>query len=1466
MRRLSLQAILLFFALNVFGQSHQLAILDICDRNAEINKENLASAIQMADVAGTPYIVTTDLEEALAYPFVLITSSLREGTFQSSEVQELESYVNNGGVLVASYIRNSAYFELFGISQTNYNTNRYQVIWDQDGNHPELKWINDSLEKELPLARADKDYSIDTRGYTPTTCQVLATFEDHSAAVIKNNYGNGKAYAFGFQLQDVILRNLLDRDYSAQRTWSNGFEPATDVYLLFLRAVFTANQPIAVYKHTSPGISSSVLMITHDVDSRTGMDSMYYFSEWEASQGIKAHYFVTTHYLRDVHMSAFYNEETIPKIQSVLAHGHIIGSHSVGHFPDFDNRSRFPEGTTGNTEENYRPVYVDGVTIGGTVTGETEVSRYLLNTDIGANVRSFRAGYLAFNSHLINVLSNLGYSYNSSNSANNVLTNFPYRQRMSNAFSGLPSEIYEIPMTISDASKTLKLTEETLDTVTDEWLNVVQKNDANNAPTNLLIHPNRGWKLAAEQKLVSQMPASVKIMDVDAFGDYWLARRDLNFDYSLVNNKLTIQFQDDTAIDENQSLVITNGQDLESITLMNHSGKFYAFQLSNSKENDYILSQIHDAIVVPDPKPYRLIIHSKDDQGNDLADVNWLALSSDSTLMGSGNTGSNAIDTLAFTNTNSSFQLVLKTNKTDYSDFISEFSLNAEEDKTVITDNIYLLNQFQLKLSALDSESGEKLDSFRVRAYFHGQLLMEGESEADTLLHLETWQEAHTLDLQLLFDRADYLSSDSISVSLSDEQEMAVYQALVKEFKLDSLLLKNKNHLAILDLSDRDGESHQENLTSAIHMAEVAGIPYSVSSNVEEATQKDFILVSSEISETTLSADELLILKNWIAAGGIIIAPDLKNQFLYEAFGIASSKRDKYRYQLNWLDQPGLKELKWIDDEKEKSLPLAKADYYKSIYTRGYTLNTGIALAKFEDDRIAVSKNYYGQGIAYAFGVEWKDVILRNLLNKDYKAQRTYSNGFEPSTDVFMLMLRAIYTENQEISVYKHTSPGVSASSLLITHDVDSRTIIDSMNIFSNWEFIQNVSAQYFVTTHYFKDDYMSAYYEDSKFDKITELLDRNHTIGSHSVGHFPDFGKTSVFPEGNPGNTQFNYQPFYNGSYTEGGSVYGEVEVSHDLLTEDIGANIRSFRAGSLAFNPRLTNVLDDMGFAFNSSMSANNVLTNFPYFERTNKAFSGRNTSVLEIPMTLTDVSSTHKLVSTNINEVVGIWKDVIERNARNNAPTTLLISPNRGWKLQALEDLLNQLPTDVLTYNFEDYGDYWLDRNALDFDYYIQDNVLYIKLKSADIPASDLSLIIENGTALSRILVINSQNENIDFILQPWNTSDLILSFGQVSMRQQKSSKIDVPKMIQQADFNLFPNPSSDFVNFLFHSDVEENYKIWITDIEGRMVKEISGKAIKGSSLLRIDLTGFSRGMYLLNYNSKSQYQSLKLSVRQ
>jgi hypothetical protein len=313
---------------------------------------------------------------------------------------------------------------------------------------------------------------------------------------------------------------------------------------------------------------------------------------------------VTTHYFKD-DLSSDYYDGNQAKAAALLPMGQRIGSHTVGHFPDWGDGSVFPAGSPGNTEDSYHPAFACpdpndsqcvnlGATTGGTVYGEAEVSRAVLERDTGASVRTFRSGYLYWNEEQINVLDELGYSYDSSVSANDVLTNFPYRCRYDTSYHGTISNIFEIPMTISDAA----MSGDTCPTCPDivaGWLQVIEQNAKNGAPTVLLIHPNRDYKLTAERSLLDNLPAGVSVVDMDSFGDFWRARENLQFTTAIeAGNRLVITVaQTSLPIGRGVSLIVKDGKNLSGgIAVRTEQGRPLQFRTQEWQGNDLIVHAI----------------------------------------------------------------------------------------------------------------------------------------------------------------------------------------------------------------------------------------------------------------------------------------------------------------------------------------------------------------------------------------------------------------------------------------------------------------------------------------------------------------------------------------------------------------------------------------------------------------------------------------------------------------------------------------------------------------------------------------------------------------------------------------------------------------------------------------------------------------------------------------------------------
>ena len=559
---------------SVIAQQVQVGLMDLTIKNNETNLSRIRTCRHVLQVGGVSYHESNVLDSVLQYPIVMLAPVVIPGTFTTAEKNQLIQYVNSGGVLIASSMRDPDLYDLFGVTSYATHTGLKRMYWHTDQDADYFDRIDDPMEQVISLADSSDTFSsaFNIRSYTPSgDAETLAHYENNLAAVIHHEYGGGHAFLIGIDLRDVVMRNLINSDLNAHRTYSNGFEPTTDTFVFFLINIIREHTDHTVRVHTCPDCESGVVMVTHDIDSRTAMDTMAIFADYEQSHGVNSMYNVTTRYFADSWMTAFY-PISLDKVEYVKSKGQKIASHSVGHFPDYYNTTTFPLSSPGNTQLDYQPRYYNGATTGGNVYGEVEVSKYLLETNHNVQVKSFRAGHLAFNPRLPKALQDLGYLYNSTFSANDVLTNFPFFDIDELKFSGAQTNVLEIPMTISDASASIPFNEENYSSYAQNWINITQKNLANNAPTVLLIHPNRGYKLLAEQQFVNGLGADLKYMFLDDFGDFWRERLAAHIETETSNDTLFVTWVNFNAA-SSLSLVIDNVSSLNAVRFFDGSGQ-----------------------------------------------------------------------------------------------------------------------------------------------------------------------------------------------------------------------------------------------------------------------------------------------------------------------------------------------------------------------------------------------------------------------------------------------------------------------------------------------------------------------------------------------------------------------------------------------------------------------------------------------------------------------------------------------------------------------------------------------------------------------------------------------------------------------------------------------------------------------------------------------------------------------------
>ncbi|MBX7127189.1 MAG: T9SS type A sorting domain-containing protein [Cyclobacteriaceae bacterium] len=624
---------------------------------------------------------------------------------------------------------------------------------------------------------------------------------------------------------------------------------------------------------------------------------------------------------------------------------------------------------------------------------------------------------------------------------------------------------------------------------------------------------------------------------------------------------------------------------------------------------------------------------------------------------------------------------------------------------------------------------------------------------------------------------------------------------------LSSLLLHSqsfRHDITVLDLTTRNAEPTSNNLFSLEHILKSAGFSYSVTTSVNEAIASKVILTASPIEPTTLNQPERDSLKAFVERGGIAIVHYLKDAKLFSTFGVSSTKylANKYSLTFDTGAFPGIFSL--LDDDREKTIMLADSTKYTySIDSRYYVPTSADVMARYETNEAAICHAHTGNGHAYVIGFNYEDLILRPQVKRDLSASRGYSNTFEPAQDVFIFTIAGIIRKHLPYAINKHTVPWHYKGALVITHDVDATTSIGMFDDYAGYERSNQISATYLITTHYMHDKIAKNFFDDNMED-LRKIKEDGHDVQSHSVSHVPDFDNATVVPMGQPGNTRATYAPIYDGTVSSGVTVFGEAEVSRQMLEETITSKITCFRPGYLAFHYKLINVLDSLHYPFSSSHSANDVMTNFPFFSHTDLSMTGRLTRVLEIPNHISDVFMIDPIAEENYMQKLDTWKVNFTKAYNNELASVLLIHPNRYFKLYAQNLLVQYLPTDAVITNLSEYGNFWLNRDSLDFTSSLSGNQLTIQLSAAAADLNpQLSLVVANGKNAQHIRVVDKYGMDVQFLQKDWHANDVMLYHDHLRPNYTQFTLTEKP--VNQAIY-IYPHPSGDG-NAKLHFEVME-----------------------------------------------------------
>lgn len=476
-------------------------------------------------------------------------------------------------------------------------------------------------------------------------------------------------------------------------------------------------------------------------------------------------------------------------------------------------------------------------------------------------------------------------------------------------------------------------------------------------------------------------------------------------------------------------------------------------------------------------------------------------------------------------------------------------------------------------------------------------------------------------------------------------------------------------------------------------IAESQGLPHRFIDSPEELGGYPLAVLAEAPSNKDLDPRWTEALYAYVEEGGALLAPGRPGSELYPLLGIRdlSSKRTRTRLEFSGSDPA----LAYVDHPRERVLSLGNGErtvYPEVIWSHGAESDgSGEVLARFEDGSAALTRNYYGRGTVYFLGVSLAETVLLPQSGGDYEAQREFVNAVEPSADAILLIVKAMYEEYVPRAAYLSPIPRARPTALVLTHDVDAQSsFLDSLKFAALAEEF-GARSTFFINTKYFKDSMDIGYYLiPENLRAVRELARRGHEIASHTVAHSKEFDRA---PLGDPGVRFADYRP------DKRITVHGEARVSKELLDRDVkGQDTVSFRSGYLAFPESLIPTLQAAGYRYDSSFSANDALTTFPYFALPLRKPGAEQSEVLEIPVTLDDALGF--LTKARVEEAESRWREVVKAHADNESVTVLLVHPSdtRGetYKLKAQRSVMEYARSlDAWMGCLKDFGDFWTAR---------------------------------------------------------------------------------------------------------------------------------------------------------------------------
>jgi len=493
------------------------------------------------------------------------------------------------------------------------------------------------------------------------------------------------------------------------------------------------------------------------------------------------------------------------------------------------------------------------------------------------------------------------------------------------------------------------------------------------------------------------------------------------------------------------------------------------------------------------------------------------------------------------------------------------------------------------------------------------------------------------------------------------------------------------------------------------HGLKSIGVPFTITTDYKWALKHRIVCVYPIISGRALTVEALKALAKFPREGGTLVGFNVLGGGLNETFGFTKALPSRKHSVVHINTDTPLTSV-FTEPEEQKIILLRKdkTDIVRKnkMGTYSYSEPVVTPLAVYEDGSAAITIKHYAEGKAYAFGIDIGHLFLKGYNSIAEGMILQYVNGYDPTIDTVLRLLKNMYHTAVPYGITLHTVPFNKSLSVMITHDVDYSQSIGNALVYAQYEKNQGIRATYFIQTKYIRDWNDEIFFTEDNTNVVTQLEQWGMEVASHSVSHAVKF---SDFPMGSGEEQYPDYRPVVKARLqSEEGTILGELRVSKFLLESFLGeSTVLSFRPGHLS-NPRsLPEALYSTGYLYSSSVTSNKSLTHLPFQLNYSRSFT-QEIPIYEFSITVEDEHL------PKMGERLPQAIDLAEKISRYGGIFVVLMHPDMfDHKLDFLKGIIPAVRDFSHFATVAEFGRWWSARDRIDVDVFPDGKSLDLRL---------------------------------------------------------------------------------------------------------------------------------------------------------